>query len=448
MRYIANAPADQKAMLERIGAKSIDELFASIPKDIRFSGSLDLGPALSEQELIQFFGEMAGANRGAQMSSFLGGGMYRHFVPSHVDQLVLRSEIYTAYTPYQAEIAQGTLQTIFEFQSMICMLTGLEVSNASLYDGATACSEAVLMADRIQRKRNRIVISALVHPYFREVCDTYLSHLDLDVVTLPMGSDGRTDRAAAEEAIDENTSCVLIQSPNFLGCIEEVRTFADLAHEKGAMLATAMSEPLSLGIVRSPGEDGADIVCGEGQSFGIPLQYGGPSLGFFATRDKYVRQMPGRLVGKTVDVDGKDGFVLALATREQHIRRDKATSNICTNQGLFMTMATIYLCTLGKVGIRELAKLNLSKATYLKNALAVLPGVEVPYTAPTFNEFVVRLPKPAADIANNLESADIVAGLDLGRFKDEWANDLLVCATEMNSREEIDHLVTELEATI
>lgn len=444
MRYLPNAAEDEREMLDVIGAKSVEELFGSIPETIRFTGELNLDPAMSEQDLHRFFGELAHANLFANMTSFLGGGMYRHFIPSHIDQLVMRSEVYTAYTPYQAEIAQGTLQTIFEFQTMICQLTGLDVANASLYDGATACSEALLMADRIHKNKKKIVISGLLHPHYREVCDTYLSHLNLEVVTLPIASNGRTDLTSAESIVDDNTSCVLVQSPNFLGAIEDVTALAGLAHEKGALLAVAMSEPLSMGIVKSPGACGADIVCGEGQSFGIPLQYGGPSLGFFATREKFVRQMPGRLVGRTRDVDGKDGFVLALSTREQHIRREKATSNICTNQGLFMTMATIYMITLGKVGMSKLAVLNMQKAAYLRAKLSELKGVEIPYDSPIFNEFVARLPKPASEVMPSLEKDGIVGGLDLGCINGEWNHNLLVCATEMNSREEIDRFAEVL----
>lgn len=444
MRYFPTAAADEQTMLDVIGAKSIDDLFRSIPEKIRFAGDLKIDPAMSEQDLHHFFGELANSNHFADMTSFLGGGMYRHFIPSHIDQLVLRSEIYTAYTPYQAEIAQGTLQTIFEFQTLICMLTGLEVANASLYDGATACSEALLMADRIQRNKKKIVISGVIHPHFREVCDTYLSHLDLEVITLPHATDGRTDLSEAAKIVDENTACVLVQSPNFFGVIENVNGFAEMAHEKGALLAVSMTEPLSMGIVKSPGECGADMVCGEGQSFGIPMQFGGPSLGFFATREKFLRQMPGRLVGKTKDVDGKDGFVLAISTREQHIRREKATSNICTNQGLFMTMATIYLITLGKVGIRKLATLNMQKAAYLRKTLATLGSVEILYDGPVFNEFVVRLSKPVAEVLPKLEKEGIVGGLDLGRFKGEWDHDLLVCATEMTSRDDIDRFAAVL----
>lgn len=448
MRYLPTAAEHERSMLETIGAKSIGELFASIPKEIRFSGMLKIDPALSEQELLSFFRELGRANEAAGMTSFLGGGMYNHFVPSHVDQLINRSEFYTAYTPYQAEIAQGTLQTIFEFQSMICMLTGMEVSNASLYDGATSCSEALLMSHRIGRGRSKVLISGVIHPHYRDVCNTYLGQLDIEVVTVPIRSDGRTNFIAANALIDENTCGVLIQSPNFLGVIEDVAAWSEVTHRTGAMLTVCTSEPLSFGLVKPPGEFGADIVCGEGQSFGIPMQYGGPSLGLFATREKHVRQMPGRLVGRANDVDGREGYILALATREQHIRREKATSNICTNQGLCMTMATIYLATLGKQGIRQLAELNLMKAAYLRGKLATLRGVELPYEAPYFNEFVVRFHKSAGDVLGALEEKGIIGGLDLGRFSERWTNDLLVCATEMTTKAAIDRFVEELEAEL
>ena len=348
MRYLPTAPDDERAMLDAVGAANIDDLFSSIPEGIRFTGTLDLDAARSEQELRSFFAELGDRSAGAKMASFLGAGCYNHFVPAHVDQLVLRSEIYTAYTPYQAELAQGTLQTIFEFQSMIAMLTGMDVANASLYDGATACSEALLMADRIQRKRRKMLICGAVHPHYRETCDTYLRHLGIEVETIPMKPDGSSCIEDAAKLVDDQTAAILVQSPNFLGAVEDVAAWAELAHGAGAMLAVAVAEPLSLGLLRPPGELGADIVCGEAQSFGIPAQYGGPGIGFFTTGQKNVRQMPGRLVGRTKDVDGRDGFVLALATREQHIRREKATSNICTNEGLCMTMATIYMTTLGK----------------------------------------------------------------------------------------------------
>jgi len=435
-------------MLEEIGVGSVDELFASIPEGIRFAGRMALEPALSEQELEAFFRDLAAASEGAGMTSFLGGGAYSHFVPSHVDQIVLRSEYYTAYTPYQAEVSQGTLQTIFEYQTMICLLTGMEVSNASLYDGATACSEALLMAERVSRGRRKILISGAVHPHYREVCDTYLRHLGLELEILPVRPDGRTCGETAARAADADTAGVLIQSPNFLGVLEDVAALAETAHGAGAMLAVAVAEPLSLGIVRPPGELGADIVCGEAQSFGIPVSFGGPGLGFLAARLKQVRQMPGRLVGRAFDVEGREGFVMALATREQHIRRERATSNICTNQGLCMTMATIYLATLGKVGLRRLAELNLQKAAYMRRRLTEIDSVEAPHPPTYFNEFVVRLPVPAADALAALEGKGILGGLDLGRFDQAWSHDLLVCATELTTREAIDSLAAGLEAAL
>jgi glycine dehydrogenase subunit 1 len=448
MRYLPTAPEDEREMLQAIGARSIENLFASIPEATRFKGKLALEPALSEQELQAFFCELASANRASQMTSFLGGGAYRHFVPSHIDQLILRSEFYTAYTPYQAEVSQGTLQTIFEWQSMVCMLTGMDVANASLYDGATACSEAMLLAERVARGRRKMLICGAVHPHYREVCDTYLRHLGIKVHTVPARTDGRSCLEEAAKAIDDQTAGVLIQSPNFLGAVEDVGTWAKLAGEAGALLVTAVAEPLSLALVRPPGEFGADVVCGEAQSFGIPPQFGGPGLGFFAVKEQYLRQMPGRLIGRAKDVDGKDGFVMALATREQHIRREKATSNICTNQGLCMTIATIYLCTLGKVGLRKLAVLNLQKATYLRKKLTSIEGVTAPYSAPYFNEFVVRLPKKAKDVTSALEEKGIIAGLDLGRFDERWADDLLVCATELTTKAAMDRFARELEAAL
>lgn len=448
MRYLPVADEDEKSMLAEIGVASIDDLFSCIPGEIRFSGAMNLEPALSEQELQAFFCELASTNKAMGMTSFLGAGSYPHFSPSHIDQLILRSEFYTAYTPYQAELAQGTLQTIFEYQSMICMITGMDVSDASLYDGATACSEALLMADRIARKRKKMLVCKAVHPHYREVCDTFLRHLGIELVTIPVNPDGVSCLETADGMIDEQTAAVLIQSPNFLGAIENVEAWAELAHSAGAMLIVAVAEPLSLGVVRPPGEFGADVVCGEAQSFGIPTQFGGPGLGFFSAREKYVRQMPGRIVGRAKDVDGNDGFVMALATREQHIRREKATSNICTNQGLCMTMATIYLTTLGKVGLRRLADLNLGKAAYMRKALTAIDGVEAPYSAPFFNEFVIRTPRPASEVLAALEKKKIIGGLDLGRYAKEWSHDLLVCATELTSRESIDLLAEQMEAVL
>lgn len=448
MRYLPAAPDDEKAMLEIIGADSVAELFYSIPSEIRFDGEPALEKAMSEQELQAFFCGLASTSRAAGMTSFLGAGAYRHFVPSHIDQLIQRSEVYTAYTPYQAELSQGTLQTIFEWQTMICMLTGLEVANASLYDGATACSEALLMADRVARKRKKMLTCGAVHPHYREVCDTYLRHLGIELHTIPIDGSGRSCLAKAAKVIDDETAGVLIQSPNFFGAVEDVKAWADLAHGNGALLVAAVAEPLSLGIIRPPGDFGADVVCGEGQSFGIPVQYGGPGVGFFATREKHLRQMPGRLVGRASDVDGRGGFVMALATREQHIRREKATSNICTNQGLCMTIATIFLATLGKSGLRKLALLNHQKAVYLREKLTAIKGVTAPYDAPFFNEFVLRLPIPAGEATAALEAKNIIAGLDLGRFDDDWANDLLVCATELSTKEAIDRLAEELEVLL
>lgn len=448
MRYIANAPVDERKMLDAIGATDIDDLFKAIPKEIRFSGTLDIPSALSEQEIHQYFKELAESNQYPRMASFLGAGLYHHFTPSHIDQLLLRSEIYTAYTPYQPEISQGTLQTIFEYQTMICMLTGMDVANASMYDGATAAAEALLMFDRIARKRSKVVISGGVHPQYLEVCDTYLNQLGIDIVMLPVDENGRTDYEKAKDLIDDNTAGILIQSPNFLGVIEDVQALSTLAHEKGAMVAVAVTEALSMALVKSPGELGADVVCGEAQSFGVPVSFGGPSIGFFATSDQYVRNMPGRLVGKTTDDEGNEGFVLTLATREQHIRRAKATSNICTNQGLIMTLVTIYLASMGKVGLRKMAALNLSKAAYLRAKLTAVKGVTLAYNTPSFNEFTIRLPKAAADVLEGLKEKGIVGGLNLGRYNEKWKNDLLVCATELTSKRQIDDFAAALEGLI
>ncbi|MCL4685565.1 aminomethyl-transferring glycine dehydrogenase subunit GcvPA [Myxococcota bacterium] len=429
-------------MLAAIGVESIDALFACVPDKLRLNRLLDLPAAASEQEVVRELSALAARNSHAEAQPwFLGGGIYAHYLPAAVHALASRAEFYTAYTPYQPEISQGTLQTIFEWQTMVCALTGLEVSNASLYDGASATAEAVLLAMRATR-RERIVVAHGLHPHYGDVLRTYLRALAVDIEWLPRDPDGRSVPVAP--AIDDATACVVVQSPSFLGPAQDLRAAAEAAHARGALLIVVVTEPLSLALFQAPGALGADVVCGEAQGFGVPMSLGGPALGFLATRDRFVRQLPGRLVGETVDTRGRRGYVLTLSTREQHIRREKATSNICTNQGLCLLYATIYLSLLGRVGLRKLARLNYAKAEYLKRRVRETPGLSLPLAAPGFNEFVVGVPDSAAAALARAREAGIVGGLDLAPYEPELGPALLVCATELASRASIDELVARL----
>jgi glycine dehydrogenase subunit 1 len=429
-------------MLDAVGRERVEDLFESIPAKLRLDRPLALDRGRSEMEVLAELERLAARNDHAgALAWFLGAGVYPHFVPTAVDALASRAEFTTAYTPYQPEISQGTLQAVFEWQTMCCALTGLEVANASLYDGASATAEAALMALRVTRRR-RLVVSAALHPHWRRVLDTYLDGLDVEVVTLARAGDGRS--AAVADAVDGDTACVVLQQPNFLGAVEEIAAAAEAAHAHGGLLVVAVAEALSLGLLRPPGELGADVVCGEAQSFGVPMGFGGPHLGFLAARRKHVRQLPGRLVGETVDTNGKRGFVLTLSTREQHIRRERATSNICTNQGLCLLMATIHLALLGRRGLTRLARRNLDKAEYAKNKVRETPGLSLPLAAPTFNEFVVGLSGPADAAQARARKAGCMAGLDLAPYAPELGPALLLCATEVVSRDAIDRLVTAL----
>jgi glycine dehydrogenase subunit 1 len=424
-------------MLAAIGAPSVAALFDCVPEKLRLGRPLALPEAGSEQEVLAELAELAGRNaHPGSHAWFLGAGTYAHFVPSAVDALASRGEFYTAYTPYQAEISQGTLQTIFEWQTMIAGLTGLEVANASMYDGASATAEAALMALRLTRRR-KIAVSAALHPHYRGVLETYLGGLDAELVEIPRAAEGTTASVAA--FVDAATACVIVQQPNFLGCVEDLAACAEAAHAGGALLVSVTTEALSLALLRAPGACGADVACGEAQSFGVPMGFGGPHLGFLATRMSSVRQLPGRLVGATEDTRGRRGFVLTLSTREQHIRRERATSNICTNQGLCLLMATIYLALLGRRGLRALAELNLAKAGYARTRLREA-GLRPLLSAPTFNEFAVATRGPAEESLARARDAGIVAGLDLARFAPELGPALLVCATELSSRADIDRL--------
>ncbi len=444
MRYIPHTEEDVRQMLDAIGVPTIEELFVGIPAVDRLQRPLQLPPAAAEGELLRELGRLAGRNATvASHLSFLGGGSYHHFIPAVVDQLISRSEFYTAYTPYQPEISQGTLQAIFEFQTLICQLTGMDVANASMYDGASSCAEAVLMAVRVTRRR-KVLLSAALHPEYRATVATYCRYLDVELVEVPFDGSGGTDLAALQQLADEATAAVVCGYPNVFGVIENLAAQAELAHRQGARLVAAVAEPVALGLLKSPGELGADIVVGDGQSFGIPVGFGGPTVGFFAARQQDLRSLPGRLVGETLDRDGQRGFVLTLSTREQHIRREKATSNICSNQGLCALMATVYLSLLGKAGLREVAQQNLAKAAYARKAIATLPGFSIPFAGITFNEFVVATPGPAQAVLDGLQQQGILGGIPLARFYPEMSDRMLVCVTEQHSRAEIDALVQAL----
>jgi glycine dehydrogenase subunit 1 len=436
MRYLPNSPAEREKMLAAIGAAAIDDLFAVIPAEHRLKRDLDIPQQHAESEIIDYF-RAAGAKNATDYASFLGAGAYRHYRPVIIDSLIQRGEFLTSYTPYQAEIAQGTLQAIFEFQTMIAELTGMDVANASMYDGSTGAAEAVRMAMRVTG-REKYVVASTVHPEYREVMDTYGKHQGMPSTLLGYDREtGRVDMTALKAAVTEETAAVLVQSPNFFGIIEDIPAIAELVHAKGALLIVSIAEAISLGVVRPPVE--ADIVSMEAQSFGVALSYGGPFCGVLAAKEQFVRQMPGRLVGQTVDGSGYRGFVLTLSTREQHIRREKATSNICTNQALVALMATIFLSVYGKEGIRELAEHNLAKADYAAKTLSAQPGAKLLFSgAPRFNEFVLQTEESPASWSQRLLDAKIVGGIDLSRWYPELSHCTLWCATEIVTRAQID----------
>ena len=436
MRYLPKSPADRAAMMKAIGIRSVDELFSPIPAEFRLKRDLAVPRQMAESEIVDWFKQRAKEN-GEGYASFLGAGAYFHYRPVVIDALVQRGEFLTSYTPYQAEFAQGTLQAIFEFQTMIAELTGMDLANASMYDGSTGAAEAVLMAVRITGRRST-VIARSVHPEYREVLSTYATHQAIPLKTLSFTGSGTIDLEELEKAVGDDTACVLIQSPNFFGTIEDVEAIAEIAHKRGALLIVSIAEAASLGIVEPPRP--ADIVAMEAQSFGVPLGFGGPYCGVLATKDKFVRQMPGRLAGQTVDKNGKRGFVLTLATREQHIRREKATSNICTNQALVALMVNIFMTVYGKIGLRELAKQNLAKTAYAagqfaKHAKVLFAG------APRFNEFVVQTSEDPYAINSRLLEHKIVGGFPLKKFYPEFGNAALWCCTELTTRPMIDTAV-------
>ena len=441
--YLPLTEDERREMLAAMGAAGVEDLFADIPPDVLFSGEMKLPPPLSEGEALRHLAALAGQNKNTRdCISFLGGGIYDHFIPSIVKHVTGRSEFYTSYTPYQPEVSQGLLQAIFEYQTMICRLTGMDVANASLYDGATALVEGAVMACGATR-RSRVLVSASVSPFYRRVLRTYLESRGIALDEVPL-QQGRTDRERLKSSFTGDTAALLVQQPNFFGLLEDMEGVADLAHRQGALLVAAV-DPLSLPLVQTPGEFGADIVAGEGQALGNPASFGGPLLGFFAARQKLIRRMPGRIVGETVDGEGNRGFVLTLQTREQHIRRERATSNICSNQALNALAASVYMAALGPQGMREAALLCLQKSAYARERLAALPGYELAFPGPYFKEFSLRVPGDPADLNRELLQHNILGGLNLAPHYPELAGAVLFCVTENRSREDIDALARVLE---
>jgi len=450
MGYVPNTDADRAAMLAAIGVKSAAELFEDIPAQLR-RPPLSLPKPLSEPEVLRHMCQLAQRNVNVEsFPSFLGAGAYYHFVPSVVGHVTSRSEFYTSYTPYQPEVSQGTLQTIYEYQSMVCELTGMDVANASMYDGASALAEAIIMACNITR-RDRVVMAPGVHPEYQQVVSTYTPGLDIEIVgggrlTEPgRPFAGTFDPKEARRLLNDNVACLVVQEPSFFGCLEPVDELSQLAHECGALLVLCCTEPISLGLLRPPGDYGADIVVGEGQSLGNPLSFGGPYLGLFACRERFVRQMPGRIVGAAVDHEGRRGYVLTLQAREQHIRREKASSNICTNEALNALAASVYLASLGKAGLRRVAEQCAQKAHYAAERIAGLPGFHLAFEAPFFDEFAVDCPVDPSIINERLLERGIIGGYPLKNHYASLSNAMLFCVTEANRREDVDALVSALE---
>jgi glycine dehydrogenase subunit 1 len=443
MEYIPNTPDDHRAMLATIGVQRFEDLLTEIPQSVRLNRPLAVPPALTELEVRREIGGMLSENAHAErLVCFLGAGAYDHAIPSIVPFLASRSEFSTSYTPYQAEMSQGLLQTIYEFQTMICELTGMDVANASMYDGASALAEGALMACRVT-KRSHLVVPQTIHPHVRSVVGSYLQGISHPLHAVP-SRNGQADLTAIEREVTDDTAAVLIQHPNFFGNLEEVEAVARIAHARGALVVASV-DPLSLGLLAPPGNWGADIAVGEGQALGNALSFGGPYVGFMATKKDFMRQIPGRIVGATVDTKGRTGYCLTLQAREQHIRRERATSNICTNQALMALTASIYLATLGPAGLHEVGEQCLAKAHYAADRIAALPGYSRPFSTRFFKEFVVRTPRPPAELNARLLTAGIMGGLDLGAYDPAWANLWLVCVTEKRTREEIDRLVAVLE---
>lgn len=438
MRYLPHTKKDIAQMLGVLRLKNLDELFSPIPADCRRAEALKLPAALSEWDLNLLMEELAGAMAGMQgYKIFVGAGSYDHYIPASIQNLLSRSEFTTSYTPYQPELAQGTLQAIYEYQTLVSRLLGMEVTNASMYDGASALAEALLMSLRITRRR-RVAVAAAINPLYRQVIETYFRPIGYEIVEIPYSTNGTLDLSALDSLDD--VAALAVQSPNFFGCIENLEAAAAKAHVKGALMIASFTEPIAYGLLKNPGAQGVDIACGEGQSLGIPRSFGGPGLGLFASQLKYVRSMPGRLIGKTVDLEGKRGFVLTLATREQHIRREKATSNICTNSSLCALSALMFLASVGKTGLRDLARLNYDKSEYLKTGLKNA-GLVLPFTGTTFNEFVVKIP---LDAYERLLEKKIVAGVPIGPYYPDLADCYVLCATETATKKDMDQLIKEL----
>jgi glycine dehydrogenase subunit 1 len=443
LSYVLNTPDQQKAMLEQIGVASIEQLFESIPASLRLRRPLSVPPALTEIELTQHLQELAGRNRAADRCvCFLGGGSYDHFIPAVVDTVAGRSEYYTAYTPYQAEASQGSLQAFFEFQTLICQLTGLDVANTSLYDGASAVAEAVFMALSITQRHGQVIVAESVNPQYRQTLATYLAQLDARAITLPT-PDGYLDPSECKRHLDDRTACVVVQHPNFFGCLEEVEALSNLTHAGGALFIVCF-DPISLGLLKRPGDYGADIAVAEGQCLGNPMGYGGPYIGLLACRQEYVRKMPGRLVGQTLDRQGRRAWVLTLQTREQHIRRERATSNICTNQGLMALRAAVYLAALGPYGLRETAELCAGKAQYAAAQLARVAGTRLRFDRPFFKEFTVALPGDVHGRLARLVEVGYHGGIHLGAWYPKLVDCITVAVTEKRTRDEIDGLAAAL----
>ncbi|MCP1145213.1 aminomethyl-transferring glycine dehydrogenase subunit GcvPA [Lysinibacillus endophyticus] len=442
-RYLPMTETDQKEMLETIGVQSVDELFSDIPESVRFKGLYNIPEAKSESALLKELKQLASKNSDTESHvSFLGAGIYNHYKPIIVDHVISRSEFYTAYTPYQPEISQGELQAIFEFQTMIAELTGMDLANSSMYDGGTSLAEAGMLAAGHTR-RKKLLVSDAIHPEYRDVVATYAYGQSIEVVTVP-SKDGVTDIEALKGLLDDQTAAVLVQYPNFFGQIEDIKTIGELTHDvKGLFIVSA--NPLALGVLTPPGKLGADIVTGDAQPFGIPESFGGPYCGYFATTSKLMRKVPGRLVGETVDHEGRRGYVLTLQAREQHIRREKATSNICSNQALLALAASVAMTALGKQGVQEMAKQNIVKTRFAKNAFENA-GFVVPFQGSHFNEIVVRTNKPVSEINNKLLEKGIIGGFDLGRVYPELENHALIAVTELRTKEEIETLVAEMGA--
>ncbi len=443
MRYLPHTDEDIRHMFDAIGVKDFEELFRTVPGSCRYDKKMALPAPKTEWSVNSHMAEIRSMMKvSSEHTVLIGAGRYQHHIPSTIPNVMGRSEFLTAYTPYQPEMAQGTLQGLFEYQTLTARLLGVDVANASMYDGASALAEAMLMGLRLAKKKKRVAVSSAIHPHFREVVQTYFHPTDFEIIELPFNEDGRTDLSSLTG--EKDLAAVALQSPNFFGVVEDMEQAAEAIHQAGALFVASFSEPLAFGLFKNPGSAGADIVCGEGQSFGMPKSFGGPGLGMFGCKQKYIRNIPGRLVGETTDLDGNRGYVLTLATREQHIRREKATSNICSNQGICTLTAAMYMASLGGTGINKLAKLNYDKSEYLKQGLKDA-GATVCFSAPTFNEFVVEFKDDFGIVQKRLMEQKVVAGLDLSKYYPGFNNRYLFCVTETASKEVLDTVISEVQ---